>query len=83
MPIIEGGAPLYRVEFFVGSGLFGMTSPDDLPGRRDVNLGVRYGTSDDPSPFPLGLTLDTGFRAETPIGIFGLSFANGLALIPL
>jgi hypothetical protein len=25
---------------------------------------------------------DVGFRADTPIGIFGLSFANGLALVP-
>lgn len=83
VPIIEGAGPLYRVEFFMGTGIFGMTSPDDLPDLRAVRVGIDPGTSRARSSFPLDLTFDIGFRAETPIGIFGLSFANGLALVPL
>jgi outer membrane protein assembly factor BamA len=82
VPIIQGEAPLYRVEFFLGVGLFAMTTPTHLPGERQANLGVSIVPVQDPSSFPLELTFDTGFRAETPIGVFGLSFANGLALVP-
>lgn len=82
VPIIQGQAPLYRVEFFIGFGVFGMTTPGDLPGERVNNLAVDLIQARDPSAFPLDLIFDLGFRAETPIGIFGLSFANGLALVP-
>jgi hypothetical protein len=82
VPIIEGAAPLYRVEFFIGTGVFGMTSPDDVPSAREISLGIDPERAPSDSTFPLDLTFDIGFRAETPIGIFGLSFANGLALVP-
>jgi outer membrane protein insertion porin family len=83
VPIFQGRSPLYRVEFFLGAGLFGMTTPGDLPGTRDASLGVRSPT-DGPGArvFPVDMTFDVGFRAETPVGVFGLSFANGLALVP-
>ncbi len=83
VPIFQGRAPLYRVEFFLGAGLFGMTTPGDLPGSREASLGVRS-PNDGPGPrvFPVDMTFDVGFRAETPVGVFGLSFANALALVP-
>ncbi len=83
VPIIEGPAPFYRVEFFVAAGLFGMTTPGDLPGDRRVNLAVDPVLDPNASVFPIDMTFNIGFKAETPIGIFGLSFANALALAPL
>ena len=83
VPIFQGKAPLYRVEFFLGAGVFGMTTPGDLPGSRDVSLGVQSPRDGpDARVFPVDMTFDVGFRAETPIGVFGLSFANALALVP-
>ncbi len=87
---VEYGVPLmrspgeifYRIEFFIGAGLFGMTTPGDLPATRNVNLAVDLVRTEETTVFPIDLTFDLGFRAETPIGIFGLSFANGLALVP-
>jgi len=76
-------AGLFRLEFFIGGGVFGMTSPDDLPGSREVSIAKRVtGQSRSAESFPVALTFDLGLRAETAIGIFGFSFANGLALIP-
>jgi outer membrane protein assembly factor BamA len=82
VPIIQGEAPLYRVEFFIGLGVFGMTTLGDLPQERVANLAVDLMDPEGVSSFPVDLIFDVGFRAETPIGIFGLSFANGLALVP-
>ncbi|MEO1267004.1 MAG: BamA/TamA family outer membrane protein, partial [Myxococcota bacterium] len=82
IPIVEGGSPLYRLEFFIGAGIFGMTTPDELPGSREVSLGIDVIPESEPWLFPVDLTFDLGFRAETPVGVFGLSFANGLALVP-
>ena len=82
VPLIQGDAPLYRLEFFIGAGVFGMTTPDDLPGSRQASLGIDVIPQAEPEVFPIDLTFDLGFRAETPIGVFGLSFANGLALVP-
>lgn len=78
----DGNALFYRVEFFLGVGVFGMTTLDDPPGERDVGLGVDLISQRQGNAFPFDLSFDLGFRAETPIGIFGLSFANGLALVP-
>lgn len=83
VPLIQGPAPLYRLEFFFGIGVFGMSSLDDLPRTRQLGLAVETEPNPSQSAFPLDVTFDMGFRAETPIGIFGLSFANGLALVPL
>jgi outer membrane protein assembly factor BamA len=83
IPIFRGHSPLYRVEFFLGSGVFGMTSPSDPADERRASLGVRTNPGEaNPSAFPLDLTFDAGFRAETPVGVFGLSFANALSLVP-
>jgi len=70
---------IYRTEFFVSGGVWAATTPED--DRTDVVTGL------EPNPgvrdaFPFDLTVDLGLRVETTIGIFGLSFANGLALIP-
>jgi len=81
VPIMQGPAPFYRVEFFIGTGVFGMTTPGDLPGLRAANLGIDALGTSRPTVFPVDLTFDVGFRAETPIGVFGLSFGNGLALV--
>ena len=59
-----------------------MTTPGDLPGLRDVSLGVDLTPVRNANIFPIDLTFNVGFRAETPIGVFGLSFANALSLVP-
>lgn len=79
IPILAGIEWLYRTEFFIGGGVWGATTPQGE--RAGVILGLEPipGVRD---PFPLDLTVDLGIRVETEIGIFGLSFANALALIP-
>lgn len=70
---------IYRVEFFLGFGVYGATTPEADRAPAILGLEPEPGRRTD---FPVDLTLDIGVRMETPIGIFGLSFANGLALIP-
>ena len=71
---------VYRTEFFLGSGLVGATTPE--ADRAELMLGIEPepGLRD---PMPLDLSVDLGLRVETSIGIFGFSFANGMALVPL
>lgn len=68
-----------RIELFLSAGVYGATTPSYR--RDDIILGIKPRTGDR-TGFPVDLTLDLGVRLETPIGIFGLSFANGIALIP-
>lgn len=75
--IMKGSGWLYSAEFFISFGAFAMGSIDDAP----VILGI-----DSPrgpqTGFPVDLTFDLGLRVDTMVGVFGLSFGNGLALIP-
>lgn len=72
LPLTQGrGRFFYRSDFFVSLGLVGLASREDL---RD--LGAAAGR-------PLDLTADVGLRFDTPIGLFALSLANLLELVPL
>ncbi|MDX9719417.1 MAG: BamA/TamA family outer membrane protein [Myxococcota bacterium] len=79
IPLLERIDWIYRMEFFVSAGLFAATTPADE--RSEVQLGLlpSHGPR---GAFPFDLSANLGLRVETPIGIFGLSFANALSLIP-
>ncbi|MCA9558302.1 MAG: hypothetical protein H6704_16305 [Myxococcales bacterium] len=69
-----GGGPrteTYGVEFFVGGALLSLGSPGAL---REVDFVDRR-------PFPLDVAIDFGLRAETEIGVMGLSVGNLLLLV--
>jgi len=80
VPITNRADAFDRLEFFLGAALFGATTPSDR--RDDAILGLEPSTGPR-ERFPIDLSLDLGLRVETALGIFGLSFANGLALVPL
>jgi outer membrane protein assembly factor BamA len=79
LPLIDRLDLFDRVELFLLCGIYGATTPSSR--RDDINLGIKPNPGDRVG-FPLDLTLDLGVRLETSIGVFGLSFANGIALIP-
>ena len=70
-----------RIELFVSAGILAMRQGPWAVGRSPERV------TDDPigSPdrFRTDLTFDLGFRANTPLGLFGLSVGNVLALLPL
>ncbi len=80
VPINDRIPWIYRTEFFLGAGLLGATTRESK--RPPTALGLEP-TTTARSIFPIDLTVNLGLRVETDIGIFGLSFANALALIPL
>jgi len=80
IPLTEGIDWVYRSEFFLGGGLYAATTSDADAARVILGVEPMPGPRD---PFPFDLTINLGLRVETSIGIFGLSFANGLALVPL
>ena len=60
---------IYGGDLFVGLGLWGLTSADarERPATK---------------AFPLDILVDVGLRLDTEVGIFELSFANGLGRVP-
>ncbi len=60
---------IYGGDLFVGLGLWGLTSAE-----------VRSQPAT--KAFPLDILVDVGLRLDTEVGIFELSFANGLGRIP-
>ena len=70
-----------RIELFVSTGFLTMRQGPWAVGRSAERV-----TSDPPgstNTFRTDLTFDMGFRANTPLGLFGLSIGNVLALLPL
>ncbi len=61
----------YGVEFFVGGALVSLGSPAAL---REVDF-------EDRRPFPIDFAFDVGLRAETEIGVMGISLGNLLLLV--
>jgi outer membrane protein assembly factor BamA len=71
--LFRRGAPIYGGDLFVGAGVFGLATREQLR-VRDTSL---Y------RALPLDLMFDVGLRLDTEIGIFELTVANGLGRIPL
>jgi outer membrane protein insertion porin family len=79
LPLVDRLDLFERVELFFSAGVYGATTPSHR--REDIVLGIEP-REGERAGFPLDLTLDLGVRLETSVGVFGLSFANGIALIP-
>jgi hypothetical protein len=78
--IVEYGRALFRRsgivyggDWFVGGGLWGLASRDDLA-LRDERLR---------DSVPIDLVVDAGVRLDTEVGVFELTIANGLGRVPL
>ena len=65
---------LYGLDMFLGLGLFTLASATDIALQIPGYAGG--------SVFPVDLTGDLGFRFDTMIGLFRLSFSNVMGLVP-
>jgi hypothetical protein len=65
---------LYGLDVFASIGLFSLGSASDIGLQPPGYAGA--------SVFPIDLTGDIGFRFDTMIGLFRLSFSNVMGLIP-
>ncbi|MBI2894606.1 MAG: BamA/TamA family outer membrane protein [Deltaproteobacteria bacterium] len=74
VPLHRSRSIVYGVDFFAGVGLYALASMDDL-----VLPPSGY---DGPAKLPIDVTFDLGFRVDTEIGVFGLSFSNLIGLVP-
>jgi len=65
---------LYGLDVFAGLGFYTLASASDIALQIPGYAGA--------SVFPIDLTGDVGFRLDTMIGLFRLSFSNVMGLIP-
>ncbi len=72
IPLSRGGRLVYNSNFYVSVGLITMLSEDDFRVRDE---GLR-------KAIPIDMVFDVGFRLDTYIGVFTLSFGNALGWIP-
>jgi len=72
IPLSRGGRLVYNSNFFVSVGLLAMLSEEDFRVRDE---GLRQA-------IPIDMVFDVGFRFDTYIGVFTLSFGNALGWIP-
>ena len=72
IPLSRGGRLVYNSDFFVSVGLITMLSEDDFRVR---DQGLRRA-------IPIDMVFDVGFRLDTYVGVFTLSFGNALGWIP-
>ncbi len=72
IPLSRGGELVYGSDFFVTLGFVSLLSNRDF---RIRDQGLR-------TAFPLDLTFDVGFRLDTYVGVFKISFGNALGWIP-
>ncbi len=66
---------IYGGDLFIGAGVFALSGP-----RPTASAGASIQLDADRA---FDLTFDLGLRLDTEVGIFELSFANGLGRIPL
>ncbi len=67
------GKYVYGGDWFVGGGLWALSSRDDLA-LRDESVW---------RSLPVDMFLDAGVRLDTGLGVFELTIANGLGRVPL
>jgi outer membrane protein assembly factor BamA len=72
IPLSRGGRLVYGSDFYVSLGLISLLSNRDF---RIRDQGLR-------TAIPIDLTFDLGFRLDTYVGVFKLSFGNALGWIP-
>jgi len=72
IPLSRGGRLVYHSSFYISLGLIAMLSEADFRVRDE---GLRQAT-------PIDMVFDLGFRMDTYVGVFTLSFGNALGWIP-
>jgi outer membrane protein assembly factor BamA len=72
IPLSRGGRLVYTSNFYISVGFITMLSEDDFRVRDE---GLRQA-------IPIDMVFDVGFRLDTYIGVFTLSFGNALGWIP-
>ncbi len=72
IPMSRGGRLVYSSSFYVSVGIVSMLSEEDFRVR---DRGLR-------ESIPVDMVFDLGFRLDTYIGVFTLSFGNALGWIP-
>jgi outer membrane protein insertion porin family len=72
IPLSRGGRLVYSSNFYVSLGLITMLSEEDFRVRDE---GLRRA-------IPIDMVFDVGFRLDTYVGVFTLSFGNALGWIP-
>ena len=72
IPLSRGGQIVYGSNFFVSLGLITLLSERDFKIRDEALRSV----------IPIDITFDLGFRLDTYVGVFQLSFGNALGWIP-
>ncbi|MDY0002774.1 MAG: BamA/TamA family outer membrane protein [Polyangia bacterium] len=72
IPLSRGAGLIYGSDFYVTVGLFSLFSTRDFLVR---DQGLR-------KALPIDMTFDLGFRLDTYVGVFKLSFGNALGWIP-
>ncbi len=71
--LFRSGGPIYGGDIFVGAGVFGLATRADFTARDEALVNA----------MPVDLMFDVGLRLDTEVGIFELTFANGLGRLPL
>jgi outer membrane protein assembly factor BamA len=71
--LFRSRGPIYGGDLFVGAGVVGVATRDQLGGGEDSQSGA----------LPLDLSADAGLRLDTEVGIFELTLANALGRVPL
>ncbi len=74
LPFYRGHGLVYGVNGFVSLGLYFLTSPEHLKVDPQGYSGIEL--------IPMDLTVDLGVRVDTKVGVFEVSLANVLLLIP-
>ena len=72
IPLSRGGRVVYGSDFYLSVGIITMLSNRDF---RIRDQGLR-------TAVPIDMTLDVGFRLDTYVGVFKLSFGNAFGWIP-
>jgi outer membrane protein insertion porin family len=74
VPLYRGRRSIYGIDFFASGGVWGVASQNSIADPPTGYSGF--------SRIPIDLTANVGFRADTSVGGFTLSFANALGFIP-
>ncbi|HEX6767486.1 MAG TPA: BamA/TamA family outer membrane protein [Polyangiaceae bacterium] len=74
LPLYRGRRSIYGIDIFASGGIWGVTNRGSISDPPTGYTGF--------SRIPLDLTANIGFRMDTSVGGFTISFANALGFIP-
>jgi outer membrane protein insertion porin family len=74
VPLYRGRRSIYGIDIYASGGVWGVASQGSIADPPTGYTGF--------SRLPIDLTANLGFRIDTSVGGFTLSFANSLGLIP-